>query len=72
MTDAHKKLMLRYIALYQEEGVEIGDNCDLCLVNRLDRTLSDWLNVVFPVKKEGYGYRPNLCLDHGRELGVVW
>ena len=72
MTDAHEKLMLRYITLYQEEGVEIGENCDICHVTQSVKTLSDWLHVVYPTKKEGYGCRPNLCPDHGRELGVVW
>ena len=64
--------MLEYIALYQEEGVAIGESCDICLVNRLGKTLPSYLNGVFPTKKEGYGCRPNLCPDHGRELGVVW
>ena len=72
MTAAQKELMLRYIALYKEEGVNMDGGCDICLVNRLGKPLPTWLDAVFPNKKEGYGCRPNLCLDHGRELGVVW
>lgn len=67
-----REIMLRYITLYEEEGVEIGVACDICHAGRNRETLENWLRPVCHTKLTDDGSRPNLCPDHGRELGVVW
>jgi hypothetical protein len=64
--------MLQYITLYTEEGVEIGAGCDICHVDDSIASLRRWLVEVYPNKLNADGCRPNLCPDHGRELGVAW
>ena len=70
MTAAHRELMLRYIKQCSGQ-VEIDDDCDVCFVERpnINMTLESYID-------NGEGgittLLPNLCLDHGRELDIVW
>ena len=73
MTVKQRELMLKYIALYKREGIEIGDSCDVCRADIGIKELAFYIRGVYPEKiSNEAGCRPNLCPDHGRELGVVW
>ena len=70
MTPGQKRVMRAYIK--QHGGaVEIGKKCDVCWAEVPGR-------MSLRVYLEGHHAKrysihvPNLCPDHGRELGVVW
>ena len=70
MTDAHKRLMRRYIKHYKGK-VEIGEECDVCWAEVPER-MSLQLYIDGHYGRAFSVHPPNLCLDHGRELGVAW
>ena len=52
----------------------LGKRCDVCYVDKMsdDYGLVQWLTKA-DTALGGYSHiLPNLCSDHGRELGVVW
>ena len=70
MTAYQKRLMRRYIKQHKGE-VEIGRECDVCWAEVPNRMpLTSYLTGHHG--KEFSIHIPNLCPDHGRELGLVW
>ena len=70
MTASDKRTMRAYIR--QHKGVvKIGRECDICWAEVPNRmSLRVYLN---GHHGERYSIHvPNLCPDHGRELGVAW
>lgn len=66
--------MLEYLAVYQGKWTDTeGSNrdCDVCIRGETYHILRCWVRGGGTYK--GYaGEPPDLCLDHGRELGIVW
>ncbi len=71
MTVKQKEQMLAYIKQHQGR-VTIGRQCDVCYVDKkpAHHGLPEYL--VRSDTGEYSSIYPNLCPDHGRELGVVW
>ena len=71
MTDQQVKHMLAYIKQHQGH-VTIGRQCDVCYVD--DKPVHYGLPEYLMRSDTGEysAIYPNLCLDHGRELGVAW
>ena len=70
MTASHKRLMRRYLEQHHGE-VEIGVKCDVCWAEVPER-MSLQLYIEGHHGTKFSIHTPNLCPDHGRELGVVW
>ena len=72
MTAEQKKHMRAY--LVQHHGTHIiGKECDVCYVDKVDKTHYELLEYLTRSDTGEFSHTlPNLCPDHGRELGLVW
>ncbi len=69
MTPEIKELMLAYLTAHDGEWGDLA--CDVCRCSPDLIATEKWVQG----SREHSGFcdlRPDLCPDHGRELGVVW
>ena len=71
MTVQQVEHMRAYLEQHHGQFI-LGRKCDVCWV---DSTAGDYGLQEFLMRSDREEYSrqlPNLCLDHGRELGLVW
>ena len=72
MTAEQKKHMRAYLVQHHGEYI-IGERCDVCHIDVIDKAHYGLLEYLTELDTGEFSHSlPNLCLDHGRELDILW